>query len=334
MKKILLLIISAVLAITPAFAALADKYFSDYVDITPTRNSRPETLRVHYFAKQRENDRPHDPLYKNNQWKIVMRWGIYLAQKDKAMSEMYRYFLGYSTDVDIVEDHGDFYIARRKFKSFKKAYNPDRKERDYVRKDGNNFLVGKYLLLDDGRLVRDGEVKQFKGLASIAVLTDFFGEADYGDYNYGYQISDTEVKAIFYDCEHALNFHDNDDGESYSNLEGDLIHMLGKEFVNMTWYQREKKQMLQKIADTDFSVIETILRKNITGSRLDEERWKLNKILSDPKVMPQVDRVEARKQLDEINKLNDKDHGIEQVIRTLRVRHEKLRLKMLKIRIA
>src|SRR3990167_2970417 len=97
-----------------AFAGPAAKHLSDYVNLTPTSTSSPSILRTHYFAKQKVNDRAHDPLYKNNQWKLVMRRVIYLAQVDKAMSEMYRYFLGYSTDVDIVEENGDFYIARRK----------------------------------------------------------------------------------------------------------------------------------------------------------------------------------------------------------------------------
>ena len=75
----------------------------------------------------------------------------------------------------------------------------------------------------------------------------------------------------------------------------------------------------------DFSVIETILRKNITGSRLDEARWLLNKVLNDTTVLPDYDRTEARERLDEVNKMDDKDYGIEQIIQQMRIRHEKLR---------
>lgn len=310
---------------TGAFAAMATKNFSDYVNITPTSTSQPAMLRTHYFAKQKVNDRAPDPLYKNNQWKLVQRRGLFLAQKDKAMSEMYRYFLGYSTDVDIVEEKGDIFIARRIFKGFKKSYNPKREIRDYLRKDENNYLVGKYLLLDDGRLIKDSEEIRFRGLGSLAVLTDFFGEADHGSWNFGYQVSDDEIKAVFYDNEHALNFEKDEDKDGPANLEGDLVEALGQDFINMTWYQQEKQQMLKKIAETDFSVIETILRKNITGSRLDEARYVLNKVLSDPTVLPDFDRAEAKKQLEEVNKMDDKEHGIDQIIRQLRIRHEKLR---------
>ena len=325
-KWLLLSVISLVAIIMHggAFAGSVSKHFSDYVDITPTRHSSPAIFRTHYFAKQKVNDRAHDPLYKNNQWKLVMRRGIYLAQVDKAMSEMYRYFLGYSTDVDIVEENGDFYIARRKFKSFKKAYNPGRTEPEYLRKDGTQFLVGGFLLLDDGRLIKDNQEKKFKGLASIAVLTKFFGETDAEDFNFGFQVSDYEITAIFYDCEHALDF-DSGEGRSEANIETELTKKYGNEFVNMSWFQQEKKQMMQKIADTDFSVIETILRKNITGSSLDEARWLFNKILNDPTVLPDYDRAEARAKLDEVNKMDDKDNGIEQIIQQMRIRHEKLR---------
>lgn len=299
--------------------AAGTKHLSDYVNLTPTSTSSPAILRTHYFAKQKVNDRAHDPLYKNNQWKLVQRRGIFLAQVDKAMSEMYRTFLGYSTDVDIVEENGDIFIARRTFKKFKKAFNPHRKEMNYIRKDGNQFLVGDLVLQDDGRLLKDNQQKRLIGLASIAVLTDFFAESDAEDFNFGFQVSDDEVKAVFYDCEHALSF----DFQGNVGIEKALRERHGSEFVNMPWYQHEKQQMLKKIAETDFAVIETILRKNITGSRLDEARYLLNKVLTDPTVLPDFDRAEAKKQLDEVNKMPDS--GIEEIIQEMRARHERLR---------
>lgn len=308
------------------FAAEIMKHFSDYTDITPAKNSDPGILRTHYFAKQKVNDRAHDPLYKNNQWKLVQRRGMFLAQVDKAMSEMYRYFLGYSTDVDIVEEKGDLFIARRAFKHFKKAFNPGRKEVDYIRKVDNKFLVGGFELQDNGRLIKDAQTKQFKGLASIAVLTDFFAEGDAGDFNFGFQVSDDEVKTVFYDCEHAFTFEVEEGSDGNINIENELKDKYGSEFVNMTWYQQEKQQMLKKIADTDFSVIETILRKNINSSRFDEARYVLNKVLSDPKVLPEYDRAEAKKQLDEISKMPES--GIEEIIQEMRKRHEKLRAQL------
>lgn len=301
------------------FAQPVFKHFSDYRDITPTKESSPAIFRTHYLAKQKVKDRAPDPLYKNNQWKLVMRRGIYLAQVDKAMSEIYQTLLGYSTDVDIVEENGDYYIARRKFNHFKKA---SEKGQYLIQLDGSNFTLKGYQLLDDGRLVKDNETKRLRGLASIAVLTRFFNETDAEDFNYGFQESDTEIKTIFYDNEHALSFSDE---ENQTDVENDLENKFGDKLINMAWYQQEKKQMLEKIATTDFSVFEKIIRKNITGNRLDEGKWMLAKILSDPTVMPDYDRNEARKQLDEINKLDVNDYGVEKIISELRTRHEQLK---------
>src|SRR5690348_4515274 len=65
------------------------KHFSDYTNIKPTEGSNPAWFRAHYWAKQKIVDRKPDPDYKNNKWKLVMRRGLFLAEVDKAMSEMY-----------------------------------------------------------------------------------------------------------------------------------------------------------------------------------------------------------------------------------------------------
>ena len=80
--------------------------------------------------------------------------------------------------------------------------------------------------------------------------------------------------------------------------------------------------MQEKIAATDFAIIENILRKHITSSMLEAQKWVYIKILNDPTVYPDYDRKEARRILDELNQRDDKDDGIEKIIPVLRARQE------------
>lgn len=306
----------------PAF-----KHFSDYIDIKPTKRSQPSQLRAHFFAKQKFNDRVNDPTYKNNSWKLVMRRGLFLSEVEKAMSEIYAHFLGYSTDIDLVEENGDYYAARRKFRHFKVF--EDMENPCVIRKEGEFFYVKNYLLLEDGSLIKDNKIKKFAGLAKIAVLTRFFGESDADTFNYGIQETDTEIRAIHFDNEHAFTFQE--DTSNFPDIENDLADMFGKKFIEMAWFQREKQDMLKKIANTNFSIIERIVRKNITVSRLEEARWTLTKILNNVSVFPEYDRKKAQQELDELNTLDESKYDVGQIIKELKTRHQKLR-DQLKIR--
>lgn len=309
---------------------LTFKHFSDYKNIEPTKHSDPAGLRAHYWAKEKIIDRPEDPTYKKNTWKLVMRRGIYLSEVDKAMSEIYQLFLGYSTDVDMVEENGDYFIARREFKHFNVFEDDKDGTGILINKKGNQFYLKDYLIMNDGSLIAGNTIKHLTGLAKIAVLTNFFGESDAETFNYGIQETDTELRAIQFDNEHAFTFNeerDNDDHQ-YPDIEKVLAEKLGPEFIQMTWFQKEKQNMLEKIANTDFSIIERIIRKNITVSQLDEARWTLTKILKDPTVMPDYDRKEAQKELDNVNAMDESKYGVEQIIQELKARHQKLRERL------
>jgi hypothetical protein len=232
---------------------LAFKHFSDYIDLKPTKKSNPDVCRAHFKGHQKINDRKEDPIYKFNDWKLVMRRGLYKAQVEAAMSEMYRYFLGYSTDVDQVFEQGDYYIARREFKHFDKWD-------DVIKKQGNQLFIKNYLLKDDGTLISDTSTKKFTGLASVVVLAEFFGDNDAKHYNYGIQENHSELRLIDFDLEDSLNF------DWTPDIEQALINEFGEKFISATWYQQEKKNMKMKIAETDFAVIENIIRNHITDS--------------------------------------------------------------------
>lgn len=294
------------------------KHFSDYTGITPTKKSDPSVCRTHFNAVEKINDRTEDPAYKTNQWKLVMRRGVYRAQVDAAMSELYRYFLGYSTDVDYVEEKGDYFIARREFKHFNKFD-------EIFKKENSHYFINGYELQDNGLLTKDNQTKTFSGLAKAVVLADFFADTDAKSYNFGLQENENEIRLINYDLEAAFSF---DDDPDQTAVETNVARDLGDAFVNMTWYQREKTEMRKKLAETDFSVIEKILRKHITVSQLESRRWFFEKILRDPTVFPTMDRKYAQQRLDQLNQMDDKQYDVDRIIEKLRARHNELKKNM------
>lgn len=314
-KKILIAIGMVLFSLQCKAEPISFKHFSDYVDIKPTKKSDPTVCRAHFNAREKVYDRIEDPVFKSNKWKLVMRRGLYRAQVEMAMSELYRYFLGYSTDLDYVEEQGDFYISRREFKHFDKWD-------DITKKANSHYFIKEYELLDDGRLVKGSVTKTFLGLGNVIALATFFGDHDAKHYNYGVQETETQLRLIDPDLEDAFSF----DAESQADdLENALADEFGTEFINMSWYQQEKKSMQKKIAVTDFSIIENIIRKHVTVSRLDSGRWLYQKILRDPTVFPQVDREYAKAMLDKLNLMDDSQFNVDRIIEQLRIRHERLR---------
>src|SRR5260221_1005060 len=146
------------------------KSLGDFINLIPTR--QPQALLPHFKAQENANDRQPDSAYKDNQWHLIMRRGLYRAQVDKAISEIDRYFMGYGTDTDIVQDNNDYYLARRDLTHFKRGIDALRHEPD------GTYTVNGYTLHADGTLTKNGITKTFKGLASLAYLNGFFANAD------------------------------------------------------------------------------------------------------------------------------------------------------------
>lgn len=274
------------------------KNFHDYTDIVPTKKSDPKICRIHYHAKEKIIDRPEDPVYKKNQWKLIMRRTVFLAQVDVTLSKLYKYFLGYSTDLDYVFEKGDYFLARREFKHFTQWTKGGE-----IKKVNSAYYYKDYMLQDDGTLIKGNSLKHLSGLGSIVILSHFFANIDSAYYNYGAQEIDKEVRFIDYDLEDGFQFDVEDDDPWVP--EQRFIEEFGPEFVNMSWYQQEKKAMLKKIAKTDFAVIEKIVRDNLTDNLyVTSECFKHQRL-----------------------KMIDDDDGItvEEVIQQLRIRHNKLR---------
>ncbi|GEM_PF-6041178 len=239
------------------------KSLDDFINLVPTKTSDPLIFRAHFKAQEKINDRQSDSTYENNKWHLVMRRGLYKAQVDKTISEIEQYLMNYSADEDIVQDKDDYYIARRDFTHFKHWHDA------ISIQENGSYTINGFTLHSDGTLTKDGITKKFTGLASLVYLNEFFANSDAGNWNYGFQETDNEIRAISYDNENAFDF-DNKNPDTLDSLHLDTVFVTMK---NMPWYIQERDAMVKKLAQDDFTTIEAIIRKNITGTKLDEARF-------------------------------------------------------------
>lgn len=252
-----------------ADANVVYKNFDGYMNIRPL-GDEPEHPYAHLIAEEKIKSRQENSLYTNS-WFLLVRGGEYSAQIEMAMSQIYNYFLGYAPDIDIVRNQDRYYVASRAIKNFKSWYQIHQE---------NPILINGYTLYDNGTLEKDGVRKKLIGLGGIAALTEFFADADVNPTNFGIQEDNDEVRVFKIDNEAALDFED--DKRSFMSLESILSELNEEAIIHMTWYQNEKNQMLKKIAETDFSVIENILRKYINASCINMQHRFMNKFLDDP----------------------------------------------------
>lgn len=293
------------------------KSLDNFIIIGYTHNRPPGFFHTHYKAQEKINDRPPDSTYENNQWHLIQRDGLYLAQVDKAVSEIYRYYVGYSTDSDIVQDGQDYYLARRDFKNFK-HWN------DAVTTSDNKIYINGYLLHSDGSLTKDGITKKFTGLGSFAVLSGFVSDSDATSDNWGIQETDSEIKFILYDNEHAFSenlfymFTDN----SFNAMEYWLANY--PQIISMPWYKQECDAIIKKIADKDFSAVESIIKRNISSTLLEEYRYSLLNHL-------ELDDNRYQEMIKKVSQVNlqeeQQEYGAEQIIKVLSQKRTQLLAK-------
>jgi hypothetical protein len=288
------------------------KLLTDYTQVQPMPEFNLATGNARYTAVAESPLRQSGPYY-DEKWFILMRAGLYRAEIEKAMAELYHHFMGYGPEIDIIQENNNYFIASHNIARFVSWL------------DASRSLV----LKDDGSLVFvDGATeKPVTGLGYISVLTQFFADGDLHGSNFGIQVNTTACLSFKIDNEKALEFFS----------EGKMGHMLleqelksralnssvTKDITKLPWFISEKQTMRKKIAMTDFSVIETILRRNITSNKLASIRWLMCHMLKNPSVGVLADDLHAT--LHNIDKENPAEHGVDAIIKTLRLRHEKLR---------
>lgn len=286
------------------------KQLSDYKNIIPLAEFDLASGHARYKAQEKINNQPDQKTYED-QCYLLMREGKFRAEVEQAMSKIYQYFLGYGTDIEIIKDNDDYYVASRTVKDFKTW--------------GECLFEKSIKMLEDGKFVyieEDGSEKPVVGLGKLFVLTRFFADTDSHWGNFGLQKFGDVYRAFKIDNEKSFSFENQ--GEKGSDFENDLCDEFNK-VTETNWYQQEKTFMLNKLARTDFAIIENILRKNITSNELESGKWLCQHLI---KFAEGEEKEEFVKNLEKINKADPADYGVDKIVATLRSQHQKLQSEL------
>lgn len=298
--------------------------FTDYTNLVQLPDSDPLHARVRYTATLKQ-DTSQDPNY-TNRWYILMRYGEYGAQVEKAMSDIYRHFLGYSTEIEIVKHEGDFYAASHEINHFV----------TFEEAEGQEWLV-----IENNELLflHNGKKLPVIGVGKLAVLTEFFHDPDNHSGNWGFQVNADNCRAFRIDNEHALEDEhpdsekDDEVDDSENSAGGNLSFedelksslSIANQIPQLPLYIQEKEAMRQEIATTDFTVIANYLRKNITSNKIESSRWTLE---NQAKFVEDTQEIELL--MAQLNLAKPEDHNIDSIIAKLKEKHELLKWELCK----
>lgn len=228
------------------FNSMRYRHISDFSNLTLAFGA-PTELNFGYTAKP--NFEIDNSQYFADDFFILFRRSEYSAQVECAMAEIYRNLTGYGPEVYVVtDDQGKFYAASRRIKNFHHSFAFF----------GNNPSYDKV-----------------ENLAAMYVISYFFAESDMHSGQYGASITDDMIRMFKIDNAEALDFP-----SMVYGLSADILRQLPytiapsyddlgaltipKNIVLSDKFQKEKINMIQKIANTDFSVFEGILNRYLT----------------------------------------------------------------------
>ena len=299
------------------------KSFQDYCDIQEMKGSDPTVGHAHYTAKEKESSRAPNAIYTDT-WYLLMREGLYRAEVEKAMSEIYQYFMGVSTDIEIVKEGENYHVSSHGLAAFQTW---DDCKRSIVLQQNGQYLYR----------TSTGALKPIIGLADLCVLSKFFLDTDVHSTQFGLQEREEACYIVKIDNDKALDIEiplededENEEDEDTITIETyeDFLSIIYGSFAqfNITetvYFRAEKQTCLNKLASTDFSIIEFILRKHITSNRLESSKWLINHLLKQE--LSDEIRENFEENLEKINKVNPTDCGIQAILTQLKVAHDALR---------
>ncbi len=253
--------------------------FSDFRPITH------EKMYNTYYINKVDTAKPKIPTLPNmhylDTYHIALRKGEYQAQVDKALNELYKFFLGYGPDSAIIQDGDDFYFASASIRDFMHGFS--------------NFELSsqgifKYVPSLEDDMHTSFKKMNLKGLASIVALAYFFGESDIHFKNWGMQENQDILRAYKIDSADALDYALLStpitveslqmllEKSCYSSINDEKTKeeydfMLSSYVNHSTEFQNELISMLQQIVETPFEKIQGILKSIITTNESCNTKW-------------------------------------------------------------
>ncbi len=267
------------------------------------------------------------PCY-DDTWFILLRQGEFGAQIEKVAAKLYDFFLGYGTQIDIVKAANSYYVASRKIKNFV--------EWDRV---WNKVTVNHDGLLT---LTQGEEQLPIVNFGKIAALTEFFADTDCISSNFGLQAHAGYYRAFKIDNEHTFSFDHESEMEGVASVRNTLTQcqqISDIKYVDSKIFLDEKEAMLIKIAETDFSTIEAMIRAIVTANQIPFTREMLTSFIKSANVddpneeNSSMDIAFLQEQLKALEAADPADYGVEKIIMILQERHQDLQRKFLKGRL-
>ncbi len=267
-----------------------------------------------YFTAVQDNAEPEEEF--TNRWFLVLRNGLYAAQVDQSMAVIYRLLLGHAPDVQIIKDvrnKNDISIL-----AMQRHYaNRNNEPKYYVASRGiKNFITWAQYSAE-----RYGNLKII-GLGELLAIAEFFGESDLHGGNFGFKVTKDSLIAYKIDNSKALSFKCLDaslDQNSINQLPAcmDVPSNFAK-FIEKNGILNEKHKMLKKIANTDFYIIEEILRRYITSDIIESTMWDI-KFAESIGIIEQKDIARIKHQ---VLNMNRKAYDIDAIIHQIKHRHQ------------
>lgn len=279
------------------------KSLTDFSSLT-LKFGTPGSLNYGYLATPKFTITPSD--FFEDDFLVIYRRSEFSAQKEVVMAEIYKFLTGYAPEVYVVtDDKENFYIATRRIKNFEEGLAFFNKKTGY---------------------------EKARNLAALHIISYFFAESDMHSGNYGTQFSNQLTNIFKIDNAESLNFDIMRAGLHVDALKqlpyctvagfhGVSENKIPKTVVQSNHYQREKMNIIQKIAKTDFKIFVDILDKHLTRDEFSHRKEILKHMLN----MPWCTTSMATAFREEFNKINSKYYTHEALIAKLFFRHEQLK---------
>lgn len=276
------------------------KNFSSFKNVTLAFGNPEEDLNYGFTALPVEPCETYADF--DDVFFLLYRRSEYAAQIELACSKIFKMLMGYGPDMEIVQEGEKFYIASRGIKNFKVGYSDFSDERQYA---------------------------HINGLAATRVIYYFICGTDNHSENHGMQKSDLSEKAFRIDMPEAFDLEMLNQKLQLSSLqqmpyiveehfEGDNPMFLPQRYVMSAQFQKEKMDIIQKIATTPFSQFEKILRDTLTVDHYSHLKVSMQLMINQLDFDDaQIEEMEA-----DFSRIKPESNSLETMIALFKSRHE------------
>lgn len=277
------------------------KDFSSFDNITLAFGNPEEDANYGFTASPIVPCKKHDEF--DDIFFLIYRRSEYAAQIELACAKIFKMIMGYGPEMEILQDGDKFYIASRKIKDFKEGYPNFENEDNY---------------------------QNITGIAETRILYYFLCGTDNHSENYGMQKIGLLEKSFRIDMPEAFDFEMLNEHLKLSsleqipyivekNFEGDNPNYLPQSYVSSTYFQKEKQEIIKRIAETPFSKFEQVLKDTMTVDHYSHLETMMKHMMK----YIDLDDSQLQSMQEELLKINPEQHSLSNMIGLLKSRHQR-----------